>query len=187
MKRFMTAFLLLLCLIPAAQAKRVLDIKVPDSQTYGDTQLVLNGSGVRTKFIYDVYIIALYTQSQSKDAQALITADEPMAMRIYIISDLVTGERFADYTHEGFVRSTDGDLKNIQKEVDTLVNSFRNNLEKDDVYDLVYQPGTGVEIFRNGKQEDVAPGLEFKQALFGIWLGDKPVNTGLRDELLSKD
>lgn len=191
MKQLLTAAMLMLLLIPQilvpqVQAKRVLDQDVPDKQIFSDTELVLNGTGVRSKFIYDIYIIGLYLTEPSSDADAIVSADEPMAMRIYIISDLVTGERFADYTREGFVRATDGNLKPIKAEVDTLVESFRANLQKDDVYDLVYIPATGVEIYRNGKKEDVAPGLEFKQALFGIWLGDKPVNNNLRDELLGK-
>ena len=191
MKQLLTAAVLMLLLIPQllvpqVQAERVLDRDVPDKQTISDTELVLNGTGVRSKFIYDIYIIGLYLTEPSSNADAIVEADQPMSMRIYIISDLITGERFADYTHEGFVRATNGNLKPIKAEVDTLVESFRANLQKNDVYDLVYIPGSGVEIYRNGKKEDVAPGLEFKQALFGIWLGDKPVNNNLRDELLGK-
>lgn len=191
MKQLLTAAMLMLLLIPQllvpqVQAERVLDRDVPDKQTISDTELVLNGTGVRSKFIYDIYIIGLYLTEPSSNADAIVEADQPMSMRIYIISDLITGERFADYTHEGFVRATNGNLKPIKAEVDTLVESFRANMQKNDVYDLVYIPGSGVEIYRNGKKEDVAPGLEFKQALFGIWLGDKPVNNNLRDELLGK-
>lgn len=187
MKQLLTAVLLLLCLTPAAHAKRVLDIKVPDVQTFAGNELVLNGAGVRSKFIYDLYVIGLYTREPLTDADAIIAADEAMSLRIYIISDLITGERFAEYTHDGFVRSTHGNLAPIRKEVDTLVESFRSNLQKNDVYDLVYLPETGVVIYRNGKKEDVAEGLEFKQALFGIWLSDKPVNSHLRSELLGKE
>ena len=46
MKQLLTAVLLLLCLTPAAHAKRVLDIKVPDVQTFAGNELVLNGAGV---------------------------------------------------------------------------------------------------------------------------------------------
>jgi hypothetical protein len=32
----------------------------------------------------------------------------------------------------------------------------------------------------------VIDGLDFKRALFGIWLGDKPVQKELKDKMLGK-
>ena len=87
---------------------------------------------------------------------------------------------------DGFVRSTHGDLSGIKSEVDVMIETFRSSLENGDVFDLNYVPDVGVEIYRNGEKKEVVPGLAFKQAMFGIWLSDDPVQGHLRDDMLSK-
>ena len=55
-----------------------------------------------------------------------------------------------------------------------------------DVYDFVYVPGKGVEIYKNGQMASTIQGLEFKKALFGIWLCNKPAQESLKEEMLGK-
>jgi len=47
-----------------------------------------------------------------------------------------------------------------------------------------YEPGVGTHVSRDGEEKAVIEGLEFKQALFGIWLSDKPVSGKLKSSLL---
>ena len=53
------------------------------------------------------------------------------------------------------------------------------------MYDFVYVPEKGTFILKNGKVKGTVPGLAFKQAFFGIWLSDQPVDAGLRSAMLS--
>merc|ERR1712000_664187 len=92
-------------------AKEINDIDVDDVFEMGDQQLVLNGAGARSKFFLDVYVAALYLKNNQTDAQQIVDADEPMAIRLYITSDLITSKRMAGSTRDGFIRSTDGDIK----------------------------------------------------------------------------
>mgnify|MGYP000097164530 CR=1 FL=1 len=45
------------------------DLKFPDELTLAgtDTKLLLNGAGMRTRFIFDIYIGALYNGISSKN------------------------------------------------------------------------------------------------------------------------
>ena len=169
-----------------AHALKAYDLKVPDELSSAEQPLVLNGVGMRTKFFHDIYVAALYLREPSADASSIIAADEPMDIRIYIVSDLVTGERFAEATMDGFVRSTHGDLGPIRPQVDAMIRAFRDSLSDGDVFDLVYLPGEGVRIYRNNEQVELVPGLEFKQAMVGIWLSDDPVQSKLRDRMLGE-
>ncbi|HEX4938642.1 MAG TPA: chalcone isomerase family protein, partial [Candidatus Kapabacteria bacterium] len=45
-------------------------------------------------------------------------------------------------------------------------------------------PNEGVKIFKNNELKNTVAGQEFKQALFGIWLSDKPAQKSLKDEML---
>ena len=62
---------------------------------------------------------------------------------------------------------------------------LREEVKKNDVYDFVYVPTKGLHVLKNGKVQGVIPGLEFKQAFYGIWLSETPVDSGLRQALLS--
>lgn len=50
----------------------------------------------------------------------------------------------------------------------------------------MYVPGKGVNVLKNGKYQDTIGDLVFKQALFGIWLADTPVDDDLKAELLGQ-
>jgi len=39
---------------------------------------------------------------------------------------------------------------------------------------MIYVPGEGTYIYRNGALKTTIEGLAFKKALFGIWIIDKP-------------
>jgi len=87
---------------------------------------------------------------------------------------------------DGFKASTDGDLSAIQSDVDQFMAVFQEEITEGDVFDLVYLPGEGVRVLKNGEQKDTVGGLEFKKALFGIWLSDKPAQEDLKEKMLGQ-
>jgi hypothetical protein len=186
MLRITMGLLTCLAIAPLAQAKIVNDVDVADKIQVAEQSLTLNGAGVRSKFFLDLYVGALYLNSQSTDANATVAADEPMTIRLHITSSIIDGEKMSDATLDGFVKSTHGDLSSIQKEVDLLISAFRDAVEDEDVFDLQYVPGQGVSVIRNGELKVVVPGLAFKQALFGIWLSEDPVQEGLKEGMLGQ-
>ncbi|WZB76672.1 chalcone isomerase family protein [Achromobacter insuavis] len=52
-------------------------MRVPEQLSEGGHALVLNGAGLRTKFVVKVYVAALYASARSQDAAALINSNEP--------------------------------------------------------------------------------------------------------------
>ena len=187
MFRILASVILGLALMPAVQAKDVNDIEVADSIQVADKTLTLNGAGVRSKFFLDLYVGALYLSAKSSDADTVIAADEAMTIRLYITSSVIDGEKMSSATLDGFVKSTGGNLAPIQKEVDSLISAFRDAVEEKDVFDLQYVPSQGVSVIRNGEVKVVIPGLAFKQALFGIWLSEDPVQDDLKEDMLDED
>ena len=57
---------------------------------------------------------------------------------------------------------------------------------KNDVFDFIYIPDVGVNTFKNGELKTTVQGLEFKQALFGIWLSEDSVQDDLKLSLLGR-
>ena len=55
-----------------------------------------------------------------------------------------------------------------------------------DIYDIKYVPGTGVSLEVNGAVKGTIPGVDFKKAVFAIWLGAEPPNKALKNGMLGK-
>ena len=171
--------------VSAAHADvEVKGVSVPEEVTFSGHTMVLTGVGIRTRFFVDAYVAALYLPEVSSDPDGILASGSPLDIRVTIISDMVTGDRFAESAMDGFVRSTHGDLGPIRPQVDTMIKTFRNSLDVGDVFDLVYNPDAGTEIYRNGELQEVVEGLDFRAVMAGIWLSEDPVQTSLRDQML---
>lgn len=186
MFRIAVSLFVLLVMAPFSQAVVVNDVDVADSIQVADQSLELNGTGIRSKFFLNLYVGALYLKQKSDDGQALIAADEPMTIRLHITSSLIDGEKMSEATLDGFIKSTGGNLAPIQREVELMISAFRDAVKDKDVFDLQYVPGKGVTVLRNGQVKVVVPGLKFKQALFGIWLSEDPVQDDMKEGMLGE-
>lgn len=191
MKKTLTAGFASLILAGAlatpAHALTVSGVDVPDTYSAMGQELQLNGAGTRSKWFMDLYVGGLYVAEKVSDGQAVINADEPQAITLHITSGMITSERMTEATMDGFKSSTDGDLSAIQSEVDQFMSVFQEEIKEGDVFDLVYAPGEGVHVLKNGEQKDTVGDLEFKKALFGIWLSDKPAQKDLKNKMLGQN
>jgi hypothetical protein len=183
-KAFVVLFAMLF-LSTSAFAIDVAGIKMPDTIKAGGQDLVINGGDKRTKFMMKVYVAALYLKQKSSDAQKIIDADEPMAIKLQITSGLVTADKMRTAIDEGFENSTGGNIAPIKAKIDAFTSVFKE-IASGIVYDFVYVPGKGVEIYKNGQMSSTIQGLDFKKALFGIWLCNKPAQESLKEAMLGK-
>ena len=158
---------------------------IPNMYTAAGKQLVLNGAGTRTKFIISVYQMGLYLQKKSKNANQIVNANEPMAIRLRIVSGFASAEKMKHAIKQGFHNSTGGKTAPIQAQINQLLTKgFAGKIRKGDAFDLVYTPAGGTQVLKNGKTLTVVKGLPFKRALFGIWLSGRPAQSSLKNELL---
>lgn len=156
------------------QAKTIGGVILEDTYQAGDTQLILNGAGIREKFFADIYVAGLYLKEKSSDYKKIMAEDESMAIKIKIVSTLITAERFKEACEEGFERTTNGNTKPLRTKIDLAYTAFAQKFSVGDVYDLVYIKGVGTNFYKNGKLITKVDGVDFKAALFGIWIIDKP-------------
>ncbi|MBP8650899.1 MAG: chalcone isomerase family protein [Deltaproteobacteria bacterium] len=170
--------------VSTGYALEVGKVNVPESITAGGSDLVLNGAGIRSKFGLKLYVGSLFLPQKSNDAQAIMAADEPMAIRLNIISGMITSEKMEDATREGFENATKGNIAPIKSEIESFIAVFKEPIKEGDTFDLVYVPAKGVEVYKNGEAKSVVGNLEFKKALFGIWLCDKPAQKSLKEGML---
>ena len=184
MKRMHALALIMIAGVSFADAKTVKGVPIPDTFNAGGTALVLNGTGMRTKFGIDIYIGALYLKAKGSDGAAIAAADEPMAGRLQIVSGLITPKRMEENTREGFMKSTGGNVAPFRAGMETFIGAFKDGITIGDRFDIVYLPGRGVQVYKNGVPGSRVEGLAFKRALFGIWIGPRGIQEGLRKGML---
>lgn len=186
MKNLFFAFAVVFLAFEGAAQVEVGDAVLPETETFEGQTLVLNGAGVREKFWIDLYAAALYLEERSSDAKNIITSKKPMSIKLHIVSQLISSDKMIDAVRDGFEKSTDGNTAPIQPEIEKLIGFFKEDIQKNDVFDLVYVPSVGVVAYKNGEKYGTVKGEAFKEALFGIWLSDDPANDDLKKELLGK-
>ncbi len=186
-KKLLLLFSAILIITSTGYAKVIDGIDIPESISAGNDVLVLNGAGIRTKFFIKAYVGALYLKQKSGDADTIINADEAMAVKLHIMSHLITSKRMEENTLEGFKHSTNGNTVPYKDRIDTFISTFKDNIKVGDEYDIIYTPGEGTKVYKNKELKCTAKGYDFKKVLFGIWLGNKPPNKELKAGMLDKE
>ncbi len=185
-KQFAAIILAILMMATLGNAEEIGGINMPASLQAGQTQLMLNGAGMRTKFFFDIYVGGLYLKEKSQDAKAVIETDEPMAIRLHIVSSMATSKKMEKAWREGFEKTTGGNIEPIKVQIEELISVFREEIKENDSYDMIYVPGKGVQVSKNNESRSTIGGLPFKKALFGIWLSDKPAQKSLKKAMLGE-
>ena len=167
-----------------AQTSNIEGIDFPNELSINNETFVLNGGGLREKLGFlDLYVGGLYLSANSSDANQIVMSGSSMAIRIVIASRLVSRERFIEALEEGFKNTTVG--KYTQMQIESFKEYLSDPFEPGDEIILVYNSAEDrTYLYKNTEIRGEFSGLPFKQALFGIWLGDKPAQESLKQEML---
>ncbi len=158
---------------------------LPASLKQGTNELVLNGGGIRKKLFFKLYTAGLYVAAKSKNGNELVNADKLIAIRMVITSGVLNSDNMSEAIQEGFSKSLKGNTAPLQPKIDAFIATFKKEAIKEgDIFELWYVPGEGVKAFKNGKLAATITGIDFKKALFGIWISDTPVDEDLKTGLL---
>lgn len=160
---------------------------LPKVMKVGDQYLKLNGGGVREKMFIDLYIAILYLEAPTTKANDILTVDKPMAIKLKIVSSMVDKDNFEAALRDGFKKSTNNNVAPYKDRIEKLISAgFKEEITDLDIYDLIYQPGIGTTLMKNNKKLVTIEGLDFKDALFGIWLGTAPAQVDLKKKMLGE-
>jgi hypothetical protein len=191
MKLSMRAAVLAACVMtaPAWAAVEVAGVKFEDSAQINNQALTLNGAGVRTKVIIDVYAAGLYVTKKDSTAQGLLAQPGAKSVQIGLLMNL-SGEEFANAMIKGFkANNSEADVAKYQAQIDDLKKLMLSvgEARKGSKIQINFVPGAGTRVLFNGQQKghDIA-GDDFYQALLKIWLGDNPVDSDLKKALVGK-
>ena len=184
--RILVALAALAAALPAFAAE-IAGVKFSDSAQVADKPLVLNGAGLRRKFIFKVYAMALYLPAKAADAAAAIDAPGPKRIEIAMLRD-VDAKTFSDALREGIeANHSEAEVKAIEpriKQLEAVMQKVGTAKEGMRIR-LDWLPGTGTRVSIDGAPADAPiPGEDFYRALLRIWLGPHPVQDDLKRALL---
>ena len=185
MKTIFFSILLMLSSFPLHAQTKINGITFPDTFTAGKYKLILNGGGTREKFWMDMYVACLYLTEKNKDANSILSANSSMAIRMHIVSGLITSNRMTEAVEEGFKKSTGGKQAGLKEKIEKFKKAFSDEIKKGDEFDIVYTEEK-ISVYKNNSLKSEIEGLDFKKAVFGIWLGKEPADSGLKDGMLGK-
>jgi len=159
-------------------------VTLPDTEQVGSTKLVLNGMGLRTKFMVKVYVAGLYLQQKSADPNAIIKADEPKRIVMHFLHS-ASKNQMSDAFNESFNDNSPEAVKTMKADIDRLLNALEP-VKPGDQMVFTYVPGAGTTFAVNGKEKLTIAGPAFGPVLFSVWLGPKPPNGDLKKGLLGQ-
>jgi Chalcone isomerase-like len=178
------AFFLLFSFHANSQTK-IGGIVMPNVMKVGEQYLKMNGGGVRQKYWIDLYVGVLYVTNKTSDANTVMSADEPMAIKMRIVSGMVSNSKLEDALRDGIDKSTGGNIDPVKERMEKMISiGFKDDVEDGDEFDLVYIPGKGTTLKKNNVELVTVKGLDFKKALFGVWLCDDPAQESLKKKML---
>jgi hypothetical protein len=174
-------------LAPAAQPAEIEGVTFPEQILVADDpprELRLHGMGLlRYRVVFRGYVAALYLPDGVSRESALEGAPRRLELSYFWAID---GADFGNAADELLERALEpNQLASLRPRLDALHAAYRGVLP-DDRYSLTYLPGVGTELRLNDKLLATIPGEDFARAYFGIWLGNQPLDAGLRDALLQE-
>ena len=167
-------------------AAEVAGVKLDDSISVNGTQLLLNGAGIRTKLGAKVYVAGLYVPARSTDAESVINGTGPRKIKL-VMKRGVGADTMWDAFREGIeANSTKDELTALQPKLARMEKAF-NDLHKTSEGDILEfdfaADGTTTFSF-NGQVKETIPGKDLSAAFLKIWLGAKPAQAPLKNDLL---
>lgn len=169
----------------------VAGVNYPPQATVAGKPLVLNGAGIRYRFVIKVYTAGLYLPAKAETPEQILAMPGPKRLHIQMLREIdsnTLGKLFTrgmedNSSRAEFGRAIPGTLKLSE------LFAAKKKLTAGENFSVEYVPGQGTMVLVNGQ-----PGLsdwikepEFFTSLLKIWLGPKPADELLKSALMGKE
>jgi hypothetical protein len=185
MIRWLVVLSLLLPL--AGTAAEVAGVKLPDTATVAGQTLRLNGAALRQKMFFKIYVAALYLPAKQTTSEQALASPGARRISMTLMRD-ITAEQLIEALAGGVRQNhTAAEFEKLKPGIEALnrVMTDIGQAKSGSVITLDYVPGTGTQVALNGAAQGApVPGEDFYRGLMKIWLGQDPVDSGMKKALL---
>ena len=160
-----------------------------DSARLATQELALNGLGLRAMLFVKIYVAGLYLLEKAVTFRVIANMPGPKRLQLRMLrkadaDDFI--EALVEGTEENCSKAELLQLSARMQQLTQTINAIGNVVAGDNLnFDFV--PGLGTSITVNGvKKGAVIEGADFYNAVLKIFIGDNPMDDGLKAGLLGK-
>ena len=164
-------------------------IKLADPVDLAGSKLQLNGAGVRYKAVFKVYLAALYLDRKADTPEEVYGLPGAKRMNITLLREIDSNELGKSFTKAFEENAPKTEMSKLIPGLLKMgqVFSDQKKMLAGESFTIDWVPGIGTVITVKGKpQGEPVKEVEFFNAMMRIWLGPKPADWKLKDELLGK-
>lgn len=187
--RPLRVLVLLALLSTTASAAEIAGVTVPEHARVGTSDLVLNGSGLKKKVIFKVYVAGLYLAEKRQSPADVLALGGAKRLSITLLRS-VTAREFVDALHAGIDANSPPEERRVFEDRLGRLAAILLTLGQGNKGDLVtfdWLPGTGIRVEMNGRvRGPTIAGDDLYRALLKVWLGERPTSAGLKRALLGR-
>jgi hypothetical protein len=145
-------------------AKTIHQVDVPETMKINGETLVLNGVGIRQKFLLDIYVGALYLTEKSSDAAKIMDSKSSKCITLHMLQNVSEGT-FVGNVDNGIAKNiSEKELAALQHEIDTF-NTFFADAKKGGLVMFTFLDDGTTKLFINKQEMGSLKSKTFQQAL----------------------
>lgn len=152
-------------------------------------ELLLNGAGLRSRFLVEVYVIGLYLPERKRIESEVLAHAGFKRVRIVMLRDVTAKQMTESLLSVMQKNNPKAELDAVQAGIAEFQSMLLalNHVPKGTTFDIDYSPKSGTRFAVDGvpKGKPVA-GAPFYRAVLRIWIGDKPEQPALKQALLGR-
>jgi hypothetical protein len=147
--------------------------------------LHLTGLGMRSKYVFDVYVLGAYTESGACDTARMVRDDEAKLLRLAFVRDVPARRMVKEVRGMVAARvpATASDFDRGQSEA--FIAMFDQDVADGAVFEMLYVPGVGTTVTRDGRPQGATlTGKPFQEVLWDTYVGPEPCCPKTKKQLL---
>lgn len=147
----------------------------------------LNGMAFHVQLAEEQFIAALYADTPSTDARALLLADENKAMELRILTENLFARRFQRMWIEGIaINAGTAEMEKNAQNLANFSNALKLKMTKGDILRIERLPAeNSTKVYLNQQLIETLPSASFFDLLLRTWLGPVPLSSQFKDALLA--
>ena len=175
------AFLLFFLLVTSnAFAQQISGVWFNENYMDQGINMSLQGTGLKSLLFFKAFAAGFY-KGQGDDSDVL--GNYPKRIEVeYFVS--IPGQKLNNFTIDIMKQNmSPADLEALKDKIRQMGKYFVD-LKPGDRFSLTYIPSVGTKFAHNGQLVGIIKGQEFAKALFSVWIGKKPFDSHLKEQVL---
>ncbi|MCB9756939.1 MAG: chalcone isomerase family protein [Candidatus Omnitrophica bacterium] len=177
---FVTTFLCSIFISFNANAAQIVGVNFEETYQDEGISMTLQGTGLKTVVFFKAFVAGFYTDAID---QEIVLGQTAKRIEVeYFVK--IPGKKLNNFTIDTMKENiTNEQFNSIAAEVD-LMGQYFVDLKPGDRFSLTYIPGVGTKFAHNDQLTGVIQGNDFAKALFSVWIGEKPFDQNLKNQIL---